>query len=109
MAAADQAEVAGGVDEAAAIGHGGGAAAGVHNVVRIVVLVALLGGLACGDDTQLSVDDYLNALGQVVGDQGGQTDAQIHDVAIFQLFGAALGNKALDLRLFHYFLSPSTM
>ena len=44
-----------------------------------------------------------------VGDQGGQTDAQIYDVAIFQLFGAALGNKALDLRLFHYFLSPSTM
>ena len=62
-----------------------------------------------GDDTQLSVDDQLHALGQIVGDQGGQTDAQIHDVAIFQLFGAALGNKALDLRLFHYFLSPSTM
>ena len=77
--------------------------------VRIVVLVALLGCLACGDDTQLSVDDQLHALGQVVGDQGGQTDAQIYDVAIFQLFGAALGNKALDLRLFHYFLSPSTM
>ena len=69
----------------------------------------ILGRLSGGDDTQLSVDDYLNALGQVVGDQGGQTDAQIYDVAIFQLFGAALGNKALDLRLFHYFLSPSTM
>ena len=109
MAAADQAEVAGGVDEAAAIGHGSGAAAGVHNVVRIIVLVALLGCLACGDDAQLSVDDQLHALGQIVGDQGGQTDAQIYDVAIFQLFGAALGNKALDLRLFHYFLSPSTM
>ena len=48
---------------AAAIGHGSGAAAGVHNVVRIIVLVALLGCLACGDDAQLSVDDQLHALG----------------------------------------------
>ena len=41
--------------------------------------------------------------------QGGQADAQIHDVAVLQFFGAALGDKAFDLGLFHYFLSPSTM
>ena len=109
MAAADQAEVGGGVDEAAAESHGGGAAAGIHNVVGIIVGVALLGGHTGGDDTQLSVDDHLNALRQIVGDQGGQADAQIHDVAVLQLFGAALGDKAFDLGLFHYFLSPSTM
>ena len=64
---------------------------------------------AGGDDTQLSVDDQLHVLGQIVGDQGGQADAQVHDVAVLQLLGAALGDKAFDLALFHYFLSPSTM
>ena len=67
-AAADQAEVGGGVDEAAAEGHGGGSTAGVHNVIGIVVGVAFLGGLARGDDAQLGVDDQLNALGEIVGD-----------------------------------------
>ena len=109
MAAADQAEVGGGVDEAAAESHGGGRTTGIHHVVRIVIVVAFLGGLAGGDDTQLSVDDQLHVLGQIVGDQGGQADAQVHDVAVLQLFGAALGDKAFDLALFHYFLSPSTM
>ena len=109
VAAADQAEVAGGIDETAAVGYGSRAAAGVHNVVGIVIGVALFGRLAGGDDTQLSMDDQLNALRQVIGDHGGQADAQVHDVAVLQLFGAALGNKAFDLGLFHYFLSPSTM
>ena len=109
MAAADQAEVSSGINEAAAVGHGGGRTTGVHNVVGIVVGVALFGGLAGGDDTQLSMDDQLNAFGQVVGDHGGQADAQIHHVAILQFFCAALGDKAFDFGLFHYFLSPSTM
>ena len=109
VTAADQAEVGGGVDEAAAESHGGGRTTGIHHVVRIVIVVAFLGGLAGGDDTQLSVDDQLHVLGQIVGDQGGQADAQVHDVAVLQLFGAALGDKAFDLALFHYFLSPSTM
>ena len=109
MAAADQAEVGGGVNEAAAVGHGGGRTTGVHNVVGIVVGVALFGGLAGGDDAQLGVDDQLNALGQVVGDHGGQADTQIDDIAVLQFFRAALGDKAFDFGLFHYFLSPSTM
>ena len=109
MAAADQAEVGGRINEAAAVSHGGGGAAGIHHVIGIVIGVALLGGHTGGDDTQLSVDDHLNALGQIVGDQGGQANAQVHDVAVLQLFGAALGDKAFDLGLFHYFLSPSTM
>ena len=109
MAAADQAEVGGGVDEAAAVGHGGGGAAGVDDVVGIVILVALLGCLTRGDDAQLSVDNQLHVFGQIVGDHGGQTDAQIDDVAVLQLFGAALGDKPLDLASFHYLLSPSTM
>ena len=109
VAAADQAEVGGRINEAAAVSHGGGGAAGIHHVIGIVIGVALLGGHTGGDDTQLSVDDHLNALGQIVGDQGGQANAQVHDVAVLQLFGAALGDKAFDLGLFHYFLSPSTM
>ena len=109
MAAADQAKVGSGINETAAESHGGRRAAGVHNVVGIVIGVALFGRLAGGNDTQLSMDDQLNALRQVIGDHGGQADAQVHDVAVLQLFGAALGNKAFDLGLFHYFLSPSTM
>ena len=109
MAAADQAEIGSGIDKAAAVSHGSNAATGIDDVVGIIVGVALFGGSAGGNDTQLSVDDQLHILGQVVGDQGGQADAQIDDIAVLQFFGAALGDKAFDLGLFHYFLSPSTM
>ena len=78
-------------------------------MVRIVIGVTLLGGGAGTHDAQLGMDDQLNALGQISGDHGGQTDAQVDDVAVLQLFGAALGDEAFDFRLFHYFLSPSTM
>ena len=109
MAAANQAEVGSGINEAAAESHAGNAAAGVDDVVGIIVSIALFGGSTGRDDTQLSVDDQLNALGQVGGDHGGQADTQIDDIAVLQLFCAALGNKGFDFRLFHYFLSPSTM
>ena len=88
---------------------GGNAAAGIDDMIGIVVGVALLGSGAGGNDTQLSVDDQLHALGQIGRDHGGKADAQVDDIAVLQFFRAALGNKALDLRLFHYFLSPSTM
>ena len=109
MAAADQAEVGSGIDEAAAVSHGSNAATGIDDVVGIIVGVALFGRGTSGNNTQLGVDNQLHILRQVVGDQGGQANAQIHDVAVLQLFGAALGDKAFDLGLFHYFLSPSTM
>ena len=109
VTAADQTEVGSGVDETAAESHRGGRTTGVHHMVGIIVGVAFLGGLTGGDDTQLSMDDQLHILGQIVGDQGRQTDTQVDNVAVLQLFGAALGDKAFDLALFHYFLSPSTM
>ena len=43
----------------------------------------------------------MDALGQIVGDQGGQTNAQVDHVAVLQLLGNALGDKAFDLRFFH--------
>ena len=109
MAAADQAEVGGGIGEGAIESHAGGSAAGIGHMVRHIVGVALLGVSAGTDDTQLGMDDQLNALGQVAGDHGGQADTQVDHVAVLQFFCTTLGNKAFDLRLIHYFFSPSTM
>ena len=44
MAAANQAEIGSGIDEAAAVSHGSNAAAGIDDVVGIIVGVALFGG-----------------------------------------------------------------
>ena len=98
MAAADQAEGGCGVDERAAGDDAGGAAARIHIVDGIGVFLAGRGGT---NGTVLSLEGHMDALGQIVGDQGRQTDAQIDDVAILELLRNALGDKAFDLRLFH--------
>ena len=97
MAAADQAEGHGGVDEAAAGDNAGGRAAGVHIVDGIGVLTG--GGGA--DGAVLGLEGHMDALRQIVGDQGGQTDAQVDHIAVLQLLGHAGGDKTFDLRLFH--------
>ena len=75
-----------------------------------LVIHAELGIVGAGaNDTQLSMDNQLNALGQISGDQGGQANTQIDHVAVLQFLSATLGNKAFDLTLIHYFVSPFTM
>ena len=107
VAAADEAEGGGGVDVAAEDGGLGGGAAGVNLEVGVGLLG---GGLGAGaDDAVLGLEDHVDALGQVGGNQGGQADAQVDHVAVLQLLGHALGNKGLDLRLIHYTFPPSTM
>ena len=107
MAAADKAEGGGGVDVAAEGSGLGGLSAGVG----LIAGVGLLGrGLGSGaDDAVLRLENHMHPLRQVGGYQGGQADAQVDHVAVLQLLGDALGNKALDLRLFHYAFPPSTM
>ena len=107
MAAADKAEGGGGVDVAAEGSGLGGLSAGVG----LIAGVGLLGrGLGSGaDDAVLGLENHMYPLRQVGGYQGGQADAQVDHVAVLQLLGDALGNKALDLRLFHYAFPPSTM
>ena len=85
----------------------GGLSAGVG----LIAGVGLLGrGLGSGaDDAVLRLENHMHPLRQVGGYQGGQADAQVDHVAVLQLLGDALGNKALDLRLFHYAFPPSTM
>ena len=85
----------------------GGLSAGVG----LIAGVGLLGrGLGSGaDDAVLGLENHMHPLRQVGGYQGGQADAQVDHVAVLQLLGDALGNKALDLRLFHYAFPPSTM
>ena len=108
MAAADQAEVGGGIGEAAAEGDGSGGAAGVDHVQGIIVGIAGHRSGALADNAQLSVDADLDALGQVLGAQGGQTHAQIDDKAVLQLVGNTTGNVILHILLIHYFCT-STM
>ena len=89
MTAADQTEVGSGVDETAAESHGGGRTTGVHHVVGIIVGVAFLGGLTGGDDTQLSMDDQLHILGQIVGDQGSRPMPRLTTSPFFSLWRSA--------------------
>ena len=98
MAAADQAEGDGGVDEAAAVTHSGGGAAGVHHVDGILVLV---GDSAGADDAVLALEGDVHPFRQIVGDQGGQADTQVDHVAVLQLLGHTGGDERFDLRLFH--------
>ena len=107
MAAADKGKGGGGIDVTAALGSLSGRAAGIGLVGGFSVGA---GGFGAGaDDAVLRLKNHMYALGQVGGDQGGQADAQIHHVAVLELLGNTLGDKALDLRLFHYRFPPSTM
>ena len=107
MAAADKGEGGGGVNVAAALGRLSGRSAGV----RLVEGLRLVGsGFGAGaDNAVLGLQDDVHALRQVGGNHRGQADAQVDHVAVLQLGGDTLGNKALDLRLFHYSFPPSTM
>ena len=107
MAAADKGKGGGGVYIAAAQT---GLRRGAARIRLILGLGLLSGGLGAGaDDAVLGLERDLHAFGQVGGDHGRQADAQVHHVAVLQLFGNTFGDKALDLRLFHYAFPPSTM
>ena len=59
------------------------------------------------DEAVLALEEY--AVHRVAATEAWDADAQVDHVAVLQLLGDALGNKALDLRLFHYAFPPSTM
>ena len=96
VAAPDQAEGGGGVDERAAHGDGGGRAARVAHVEVVDLGLAARAGHA-----QLGLQDDVHIIGQVGGDHGGQADAQVDKIAVLELLGGPLGDKALNHSLFH--------
>jgi hypothetical protein len=85
VAAADHAEGGGGVEDAAAGQHGDGLLAGVDEVG---VLLALVGERAHAEQPVFALQDHTDAVGQVVGYQCGDADAEVDVVAVVQFFGS---------------------
>ena len=79
---------------------------GVHDVA---VLITLSRAGAGTHAAQLGVEGHLHIGGQEIGDQGGQADAQVHNVAVLQLFCHTGSDGIFDLSLIHYRFPPSTM
>ena len=86
MAAADEAERIGLVDDAAALDDGGGLAAGVYQVG--IGVIPGRGG-AAADNAYLRLEPELNALGQVVGAHQGNAYTEVNKVPILEELSAA--------------------
>ena len=98
MTAADHTEGGGGVNEAAAHTDTGGRTAGIHHVQWIVVPCV---GRSSANNAVLGLKDHLNAFRQIVGNHGGQADAQIYQIAVAEFFCHTLGDKAFDFASIH--------
>ena len=92
VAAADHREGRGGVEVAAAGDERDGLVAGVG---AVAVLAARLGRGADADGAVLGLDDDVDALGDVVGDQGRQADAEVDDLPVLELAAGAGGDGLL--------------
>ena len=106
MAATDQGKVCGGIRIGAVRCNRSWRAASIRDVIGSVILVLLVRPSAGTYDPQLSVDRDLYIWGKELGDHGGKADAQVHNVAIFQLFCRSGGD---DLFRSHSFTAPFTM
>jgi hypothetical protein len=89
VAAADHGEAGGAVEEAAAGQDGDGLFAGVDD---LGIFFALVGEGAHAQQTVFGVQPDRDALGQVVGHQGGDADAEVDGVTVFELGRRAGGH-----------------
>ncbi|MCY1240003.1 hypothetical protein D9M72_528310 [compost metagenome] len=84
VAAADHAEGGRGVEDAAAGEDRDGLLAGVDEVG---VFLSLVGEGAHAEQAVLALQDHADAIGQVVGHQRGDANAEVDVVAVVQFFG----------------------
>lgn len=98
MAAANECERGGTVDEACAGCCCGGAAACINNVERIAVFVRYGAG---ADGAVLALKDNMNVFGKICGNEGGKTDAEVDNIAVFKFFCNTRCDERLYLSLIH--------
>ena len=98
VATTDDAEGGSAVEGASAGGHGDVATTSVDGEG---VFLALFGGGAHANHAVFGLEHHLHTFRQVVGDEGGQTDTEVHNVAIMHLFGGTTGDKGFDVFFIH--------
>ena len=98
MTAANECERGGAVDEACAGCCCGGAAACINNVERIAVFVRYGAG---ADGAVLALKDNVNVFGKICGNEGGKTDAEVDNIAVFKFFCNTRCDERLYLSLIH--------
>lgn len=89
-------------EEALSMKHAPGAAAEgrrLHNnVERIAVFVRYGAG---ADGAVLALKDNVNVFGKICGDEGGKTDAEVDNIAVFKFFCNTRCDERLYLSLIH--------
>ena len=74
-----------------------------------MLLIMARGLAALAGHANLSLQDHMHVLRQISRNHGGQTDSQVHEIAVLEFLCNTLCNIAFDESLFHYLLPPSTM
>ena len=98
VAAADEGEARCAVDIACAGRCACGVAACIDDMDGITGLI----GHGCGaENAVLALENDMYAFGKIIGDEGGNADTEVDDIAVLELLGYSLCDKGFDLILIH--------